>query len=286
MYSAPPGRAEIAWDLLTRSKVKLPQTDELPSLPNQRVVLNRYLIPKTWLTDCHRQLGWAQHNVLHPGVPQIVAFSMQLKLLLQPGFPFPLLGLVHIANRIVQYRPLRADQPLSVEVYFTGVERTAKGWECTVCTDVYQMGTLVWQSLASQLSRKPQERSNSSSNKKFQSLDLSVTECISRLSLPDHLGRQYARLSGDFNPIHLYSFTAKFFGFAGHIAHGMWTKSRCLSELITSDTHSFEVSTDFKRPVFLPAEVELLRCGSDFYLCSHNRQQLHIRGNITWLHRV
>ena len=40
-------------------------------------------------------------------------------------------------------------------------------------------------------------------------------------SLPANLGRSYGGISKDYNPIHLYPWTAKLFGFRRQIAHGM-----------------------------------------------------------------
>ena len=45
------------------------------------------------------------------------------------------------------------------------------------------------------------------------------------------IGRRYGAVSGDRNPIHLYPLTARLFGFRRAIAHGMWTKARCLAAL-------------------------------------------------------
>ena len=45
------------------------------------------------------------------------------------------------------------------------------------------------------------------------------------------LGRRYAAVSGDRNPIHMHALTAKPLGFPAAIAHGMWTKARCLAAL-------------------------------------------------------
>ena len=45
------------------------------------------------------------------------------------------------------------------------------------------------------------------------------------------LGRRYAAVSGDRNPIHLYPLTAKALGFPRQIAHGMWSKARCVAAL-------------------------------------------------------
>ena len=50
-------------------------------------------------------------------------------------------------------------------------------------------------------------------------------------SLAKDLGRRYAAISGDYNPIHLGALSAKLFGFKQAIAHGMWSKARCLAAL-------------------------------------------------------
>ena len=49
--------------------------------------------------------------------------------------------------------------------------------------------------------------------------------------LPGDLGRRYAAVSGDRNPIHLYPLTAKALGFPRQIAHGMWSLARCVAAL-------------------------------------------------------
>ncbi len=74
--------------------------------------------------------------------------------------------------------------------------------------------------------------------------------------LPGDLGRRYAGVSGDRNPIHMHSLTAKPLGFPGAIAHGMWTKARALAQLESKLPESFEADVRFRKPVLLPARVE------------------------------
>ena len=45
------------------------------------------------------------------------------------------------------------------------------------------------------------------------------------------VGRAYAEVSGDHNPIHTSRIGARLFGFPRPIAHGMWTQARCLAAL-------------------------------------------------------
>lgn len=74
-------------------------------------------------------------------------------------------------------------------------------------------------------------------------------------SIPGDIGRRYGAISGDRNPIHLYDFTAKLFGFPRAIAHGMWSKARCLAALEGRLPDACTVDVQFKLPVLLPARV-------------------------------
>ena len=73
--------------------------------------------------------------------------------------------------------------------------------------------------------------------------------------MPGDIGRRYAAVSGDRNPIHLHGLSARLFGQQGAIAHGMWTKARCLAALQGHLPEAFTVEVAFKLPVRLPAKV-------------------------------
>ena len=60
---------------------------------------------------------------------------------------------------------------------------------------------------------------------------LPVGTAVARWRLPEDLGRSYAGVSGDVNPIHLHALSAKAMGFPRPIAHGMWTYARTLAAL-------------------------------------------------------
>jgi acyl dehydratase len=88
-----------------------------------------------------------------------------------------------------------------------------------------------------------------------------------RWRVPGDLGRRYAAVSGDRNPIHLHGLTAKAFGFPRAIVHGMWTKARCLAALRLPD--AFDVSVRFKKPVLLPSTVTFGEAGDRFTVHGH-----------------
>ncbi|HEU5143165.1 MAG TPA: MaoC/PaaZ C-terminal domain-containing protein, partial [Solirubrobacterales bacterium] len=96
------------------------------------------------------------------------------------------------------------------------------------------------------------------------------------------LGRRYASVSGDRNPIHMHSLTAKPLGFKAAIAHGMWTKARCLAAIENLLPDAFEAEVSFRKPIFLPARVDLLTAQHgeevDFAVRDSKRQTPHLDG--------
>jgi acyl dehydratase len=100
------------------------------------------------------------------------------------------------------------------------------------------------------------------------------------------IGRRYAKVSADYNPIHLSDITAKLFGFKQAIAHGMWSKARCLAALEDRLPNSgYSVDVAFHRPLFLPSEVVFNSCvnqqGESFSLHNKNSGVLHLLGQIS-----
>jgi len=99
--------------------------------------------------------------------------------------------------------------------------------------------------------------------------------------LPGDLGRRYGAVSGDRNPIHIHALSARLFGFKQAIAHGMWTKARCLAALEPlPDTYTVDVS--FKKPIFLPGHVTFAHEDGHFAVRSaKNPDTIHLEGTVT-----
>ena len=98
------------------------------------------------------------------------------------------------------------------------------------------------------------------------------------------LGRRYAAVSGDRNPIHMHSLAAKPLGFPAAIAHGMWTKARCLAALEARLPDTFTAEVAFRRPILLPGRVEF---GSraegertDFFVRDAKKHTPHLEGSV------
>lgn len=99
--------------------------------------------------------------------------------------------------------------------------------------------------------------------------------------VPSDVGRRYASVSGDRNPIHVSSLTARPFGFPKAIAHGMWSKARTLAALEGRLPDSFDVDVLFKLPVLLPSTVEYATraSGDDWLVAVRSRSgKPHLTG--------
>jgi len=105
--------------------------------------------------------------------------------------------------------------------------------------------------------------------------------------LPADLGRRYAAVSGDANPIHLYPVTAKALGFPRQIAHGMWTMARSVAALENRLPDAVRVEVAFKKPVLLPGRVAFgttpLDDGCAFSLSDPRNGAPHLAGRTTSL---
>ncbi len=97
------------------------------------------------------------------------------------------------------------------------------------------------------------------------------------------LGRRYGSVSGDRNPIHMHALSARLFGFPQAIAHGMWTKARCLAALEARLPDAYTVAVSFKRPILLPGRVRFdARDDGSFTVRSAERPEtIHLEGTVT-----
>lgn len=251
--------------LMFRAALKRDNITQLPPTFDDLPKLSLSFAP-THLLDSsikqfHAVTRW-QSDHLHPCYLHVVSFPMHLMLMLQKDFPFALLGLVHINNEITQYRPVRVSEACVFRCYFKDMKPHAKGIVFSIATDVHVNGELCWSSVSSNLYRStkfnPLNKESTPANEASIGLKWGV-QSQQMWQLNSGLGRDYARASGDFNPIHLSKLSARLFGFKHAIAHGMWSKSRCLSALeqITPDlfVQPFNTQVQFIKPAMLPSRV-------------------------------
>jgi hypothetical protein len=219
--------------------------------PSQGLTLTDARVDTDRLAAYARVCGFTLRRTLPVTYPHMLAFPLHLKLMTDPAFPFPAIGLVHIYNRITQHRPIGADEPLSLRVHAEPIEPHPKGRQVSVITEGRVGEELVWEEVSTNL-RRGGEHPEATAPEVASAKALPVT---ATWKLPGDLGRRYAGVSGDYNPIHIHPLTARLFGFPSAIAHGMWTKARCLAALESGLPDAYTVEVAFKRPILLPAKV-------------------------------
>jgi acyl dehydratase len=199
--------------------------------------------------------GFGLRDTLPPTYPHMLAFPLHMAVMSDGSFPFGAVGLVHVENSIAQKRPIGIGEEMTIRVRPTKLQPHPKGKTFSLETEVFVDGELVWESVSTMLRRGGSNGDAAKQEKGLESLPEDAP-ASAEWKLGGDLGRRYAGVSGDRNPIHMHSLTAKPLGFPGAIAHGMWTKARALAQLESKLSDSFEVDVRFRKPVLLPARVE------------------------------
>jgi hypothetical protein len=228
-------------------------------IPKTELVMSDVSVDIARLADYCDVCGFTVRDSLPATYPHILAFPLHLGLMTQGDFPFPAVGLVHVANRIEQRRPIAITETLDIRVSAGELQPHPKGQTFALLTSVSAGGEEVWVSESTNLRRGKGSESAPDTGPSF---DPSLS-AEAEWRLPGDLGRRYAGVSGDRNPIHLYGLTAKAFGFPRQIAHGMWTKARCVAAVEPRLPKAFSVEVAFKRPILLPSKVEFTSNGED-----------------------
>lgn len=217
------------------------------------------------VADYQRVCGFRVSDVLPPTYLHVLAFPLSVARMVEPDFPFPLIGLVHVANSITQLRPVRLGEKVSLRVEAANLRPHAAGQQFDVLTSARVGGIDVWTGRSTYLRRGPDAPPK-------RPVADSPTGTSTLIRVPADIGRRYAAVAGDRNPIHLHALTAKAFGFPGAIAHGMWLQARVLVTLEGRLPEALTVDVAFKTPVFLPSTIELIatRVGTEWRLDARN----------------
>jgi acyl dehydratase len=292
--------------LYARSAVAtLPGTSVLPlipgagrEIPDLALALPRIEVDPAALARYAKVCGFPLRDELPVTYPHVLAFPLQMALMADGSFPFGAVGLVHIENRIVQHRPIGIGEELEIRVRTTPLEAHPRGRAFSIVSEALVGGELVWEDVSRFLRRGGGSRAGGASTTTPQgsegqpdgesaaggSTGEQELATTAEWKLPGDLGRRYAGVSGDRNPIHMHSLLAKPLGFPRAIAHGMWTKARCLAALETRLPDAFGVEVRFRKPILLPARVQFASAAQgeqiDFAVKDAKRHTTHLEGRM------
>ncbi|ELT91096.1 hypothetical protein CAPTEDRAFT_212007 [Capitella teleta] len=172
------------------------------------------------------------------------------------------LGLIHLkqtvktpCSRVVSV----LDSAFTVECSVNQYRTTDRGVEVDVLMIIIDATQeVIWEGLATLLSRHKHKQKAGEHRRQPSTLsdaDWTEERCV-EVKVERDLGLRYASASGDWNPHHLYPWSARLLGYKAPIPHGMWTLSKALSLMHESNVFcsksKIQVEVGFKRPIFLP----------------------------------
>src|SRR4051794_1504470 len=248
---------------------------ELPDLTLRR---NDIEVDAEHVAAYARVCGFEPSQTLPFTYPHMLAFPLHMGIMTDASFPFPAIGTVHVGNTITQHRRISPTERLAVSACAVNLRPHAKGRVFDLVTTVSAAGETVWESTSNYLRVG---RGDDEARPEHDPFDVVAgTGIVWKLS--GSLGREYAAVSGDHNPIHLYPLSAKAFGFKRQIAHGMWSKARCVAAFANRLGDEATVEVEFKKPIFLPGSVafgsRVVDGGLDFSLTNPGNGAPHLVG--------
>ena len=229
-------------------------SDELPDVEVSRA---RVRVDLDDLVAYSRVCGFTVDGTLPAAYPHLLAFPLQMVVMSGDRFPLPLLGAVHVENRITVVRPVRVDEPLDVTVRSENLRPHRRGRQVDLVSEVSVAGGPVWHGVSTYLSRGTEHPDAPTSEPPSLEPLLAVTTGPT-WRFGEGTGRAYASVSGDWNPIHVHALAARPLGFPTAIAHGMYSYARVLAALGPRLPGSGLTSRVwFRKPVRLPSTVRL-----------------------------
>lgn len=265
-------------------------------LPTATYIVDTLEIDQDNLADYRKICGFKFNNYVPPTYFAVLSQSLQMNMMVKEPFPFTMLGLVHIENSVTQYHPINGHAIFKMTVNLANLQDHNKGQQFDFITKVYENDELVWEGSSTYLSRQRSrdrqsnvaEKTVEKSTKIYEKPEATGNDIHNYWDVPEDIGRRYAFISGDFNLIHLHPLSAKAFGFPKAIAHGMWSKAKCLAQL-GDLPDKFTANVSFKLPIFLPSEVEMIAKydsrdeNIDFGVYAVKTDKPHLVGSLTVL---
>jgi hypothetical protein len=297
--------------LLAKAAVYRPNYDANypPSLPGSGQQRHHVISPE----HCKRYnnlVAWqaGESNKIHPNYIQTLTLPMQLSMMTQSPFPFKAIGLVHLANRINVFELPECTDAVTLKTYFGKVYSHKRGYVFEMHSDATHSGSAAVNATSYYLARTSKAR-HFDDFPEFNETALLQTSCVevvstevselprtlTQFSFGENSGRQYASVSGDYNPIHLWSLTSRLFGFKRAIAHGMFSHALVLSALQQAQevdlSRNVSIGAVFKHAIMLPETTQCIVTSTStkdigFKLCSDDPQhpkkaKLHLNGCIS-----
>lgn len=251
------------------------------SLPDVRVVQRGVRIDQGALAAYDQVCGFPVTHLVPSTYLHVLVFPLQVSLMADKEFPYPLMGSVHLSNTITQHRRVDALEVLDIEVRVENLRPHFRGAQADFVATVKVGDEIVMDEVSTYLFRG--QKVPGEVPPKVDEPEPADGPGVT-WALTADLGRRYAAVSGDVNPIHMHPLTAKALGFPTTIVHGMWSKSKMLAAVENRLPERYTISVEFKKPVLIPGKVRFVandtETGWDLVLRAARKDTVHAVGTV------
>ncbi len=189
----------------------------------------------------------------------------QLSYLSQKGMAVKLLGLVHVSIEFYQQQVISLEQQFELRVHLGEQSWTDKGLQFDLEVEFYSSDELKVGFVSRYLYLQPVSDSKKRSERSSRgNVDGSLWSAHGQVSFADDIGKRYASVSKDYNPIHISPLLARVFGFRQPLVHGMYSAALLLRSQPMSAPS--KASFRFKRPIFMPSQAQIIEQGDRWAL--------------------
>lgn len=184
--------------------------------------------------------------------PHVLMGSMHLALLSHEAFPMSVFGGLHLHTETIQHRAMRLGESYNIHASIKRYRIVRQGFEFDIDTQVKQADKVVWESRNVYLLPGKYDFDENKLIQPKRQKTLEDTATLGQFNIPRLIGKRYAILTGDINPIHMNRLAAIALGQKQDIAHAMWALGTTLGKMQELETgEELYLSASFKGPLFI-----------------------------------
>ena len=195
----------------------------------------------------------------------LISQRIQTSLMVEKDFPLPIPGMIHIRTKIDQKEDPILDSLITIKAEVSIINKDEGSLLPEFKETYFQNGVVIAEVKSSYLVKRKRKKGNRKKrvNTIIENKEQNWLATKWRLKGSDSFS--YAKLSGDFNPIHISTVFAWLFGFKRKIIHGWYVGSKVISAIEKeTDMPAKGIDIHFLNAIILPSELNFeFRLGHD-----------------------
>jgi len=187
-----------------------------------------------------------------------VSFRAHMTLITHPRFPFPVWEMLQIRNHLLRHRPLDPHAAYRMEVRTMDQRVMERGAELDLRTTLSDAAGVAWESLNTYYHRGRHWNERPDADPPQRASPAVDGPEVVRWHTAAGGAMRFARLTGDFNPVHLWDGYARRRGYEGAFLYPQQAIGQCLVRLPgPPEPHPGQLDVWVKGPVYGGREVRL-----------------------------